>query len=496
MPDDIQKMEETTIPKSEHLHLRPFQREDLEFFLRAKRAGVWWEPRLGKTVLALHVALLDPKVKRVVVDCPKNALNVWEDHIIEWSKKILPDTMVTIIKVSGKNTTKAKRMAAWSQRGKDNGKTFYLVVHQALFFDVPDLMVKTFGFKFDMFIWDEYHKSMKRRTKTFKLLGTDTPKDKRVGFLKNVYRVLFLSGTPIDRNIQEFWPALHIFDRTYFSSYWKYIGDWCIQEETFFGRIIVGPNWARKEAFSGMMRNYGRVRLRKNVAPQMPTIQREIIHIDLNEEQRRIYETLDLDNVVFSGNQMILAQTSMEKVLRFRQLCCCPKILVEDLGVGAAIEDLGDRLEEAVHEQERHVVIFVPFIKAIPYLVEYLHGRGIADIETLQGGTDPDDMRLKLTRFCQAHGVMVCSTHFAQAFSLDSAFQCYHVGFDWQPNINKQAEDRLIPQQAEGHITSSYYVCRNTIDEAVANTVIRKNLIITAVLNHADRTHKDVRCTL
>lgn len=442
--------------------LRQFQAEDLSFFMGVKKAGGWYEPRLGKTVIGVHVAMLDPEIKNIVIDCPKNAVIVWEEHIKEWAPKLCPELKVQSVRVTTKQTSQGERRLRWNwpRRG---GKNFFIVVHGSLIADL-DWLIES-GYKMDMFIFDEYHKYMKRNTtKTYKGLSR---------LLRDVPRFLPLSGTPIDRGIQEFWPVLNICNPKLFPSYWRFVNTWCITNKGFFGTEIIGPknlpNWFLQ------LKSYGRIRKRAECAPWMPEVQRVRILVDATEEQRRVYNEIMEDG--FSWRQdgsLIVTATSIEKTIKFRQLLICPKLLDPALGWGASFEHLGDILEEAETDAERHIVVFTPFIAALDLLDTYLRTRGVEHITRLQGGIDPDELRSRIQSFKDRKGVMLCSTNYAQAFSLEPATACYHVGYEWSPNANKQAEDRLVPQVGINPIMSYYYTYRDSVDERISDCVVLK----------------------
>ncbi|KAH0534209.1 hypothetical protein GP486_008925, partial [Trichoglossum hirsutum] len=146
-----------------------------------------------------------------------------------------------------------------------------------------------------------------------------------------------------------------------------------------------------------MLNGFGKLRLRSVVAPQMPKTERHRLYVEMNKEQHVLYQQFLDDGYVWNEETgtMHVASTSMERVLFFRKLLVTPKLIDPSYGVGAAIEGLGDEFEE-LEGDARHIVVFTPFIDAIPVISEYLRGRGAKAVFTLQGGVEPDDLRFRI----------------------------------------------------------------------------------------------------
>lgn len=454
--------------------LRLFQEEDVPFFLSHPKSLILYEPRLGKTVVSCNVLALDPKTSSVLIACSKNAMSVWIDHIKVWFNHLIPDKKVDFRIIRGKGGNSAlQRQEEWTRPREADTITVYLVTFAALLIDWPFLQQKKLT-TFDTIIGDEVHRVLRsHKTKTSGMFRW---------LVKNCRRCHLLSGTMVSKwGPADYFAALQVLNGYEFSSYWKYVNTWCITFQGMWGMEIVGPK--NREQFHRMMSRYCRMRDRATYGPQMPSIVRDRIYFDLDSKIRALYDQIGREKFAITPNgNVVVARNSLEKFARKRQLVTCPAIIDPTLGVGAAFEYVLGHLEEAKEDDDQlsqHIVIFTSLRKAIPHFTAALVAAGYRDVFTLAGGTEPEDLVRITNDFTRTKGIMLCTTQFAQAFSLSSSRICFHIGWSYDPNENKQAEDRLVAQQGDYSINSWYMSATNTDDDDLGEAVIAKNRTIT-----------------
>lgn len=463
------------------IELRPYQQEDYEFFLKQPKSLILYEPRLGKTVMGLKLAF-DGQHKNVLIVCPKNAIAVFEDHI-DLMAKDYPNLKVRRYTCYG---IADKRKAAYF--GPRGDITFYITTYGSLIADVLgskkipgwlwEMMAKKQYPFFDCVIADEADRMRNRKSKAFEALD-------RLG--RNLKRWHPMIGTPVSKGPQDIWTMLNICNRSYFSSYWRYVAAFCETMEDRWSEVpkIVGPK--NMPAFYNLLHMYARIRTRAECAPWMPKIQRSLKRVQMNKEQHKLYMALEYDKFAFTpGMNMVVAQSTMEQIIRFRQILCCPKMLDPLLGLGAAFEDILDYLEEASTPEEKHIVIFTPYRKCQEHFKLALQDKGY-NVFVLNGTVHPDEVRSETKKFRDTKGIMLCTIKFAQAFTLAPAYCCFFIGYDWDPNANRQAEDRLIPQEGVNPISSVYYAYDDSVDYLLAETVNLKHEIIKVTLDLGNR---------
>jgi hypothetical protein len=72
--------------------------------------------------------------------------------------------------------------------------------------------------------------------------------------------------------------------------------------------------------------------------------------------------------------------------------------------------------------------------------------------------------------------VMLCTVQYAESFDLDprhpdDAKTCWFIGYEWDPNQNLQAEDRMHRLTTQYPITCNYYRYQGTVDDDMCYAV-------------------------
>jgi SNF2 family DNA or RNA helicase len=452
--------------------LRPFQQDDVPYFLSHKKSMILYEPRLGKTVVSCNVMALDPETDSILIACSKNAVSVWVDHIKTWFAYLQPNWDLDIRVVAAKGSTAADiRKALWKAPRIPSKKTIYICTFKVLLNDW-DYLVTNKLHVFDTIIGDEVHKVLRsHKTKTHKVFKLA---------VKLCRRFHALSGTLVGKwGPADYFGLLNIINPREFSSYWAFLHTFCLVQEGMWGMEIVGVK--NREQFHLLMSRFARFRDRKTYGSQMPTIQRDLIHVEMTPEQSRLFREIGKEGyaITDSGN-LVIARNSLERMTRKRQLLTCPRILDPNMGLGGAFTEILERLEQAKEDEDaeaQHIVIFTAVRKAIEHFQRALVEAGYK-VFVLAGGTEPEDLVRITAEFRKTKGIMLCTSAFAQAFSLDSARVCYHIGWDFDPNNNKQAEDRLVAQQGDYQINSYYYAYTDTDDDWLAHRITQQSQLM------------------
>lgn len=464
MPVRVQKL----------LESRAFQLEDFPWFYANPRSMILYDPRLGKTVMTTALLLTDPLCSKILILASKNAIGVWLTHLQDLHKQLACTRTMEVRLVRGDAFTRHLLY----EKPRTAQITVYLTTFGSMdrdyqFLQLPSSIKAGLG-NFDTVIGDEIHLRWRNR------------KNKAVAYAKWLTRSEVcrrfhpLSGSLASKGgPTDYWAILNMIDPKLFASFWRFAGTWCEIIDNGYGKEIIGPR--NLPAFHKMMSRYARIRIRSVVAPQMPKVTRELVHVDMTSTQRRLFEALHQDMYTFrEDGSMIVVTNSLETNTRFRQICACPAILGEEFGVGAAVEDIIERLADTeATEADRHVVIYLYFKAAMPHVAKALYAAGFTNISMLYGGIELEDQAKQIDQFRRSKGIMLCTVHYAQAFSLVPSEVCYFVGYSYDPGDNRQAEDRLVPQTGINPITAYYYCCNDSPDIQLADTVNLKNKRIT-----------------
>lgn len=410
---------------------RPFQKEDISKLVEWKGNGILaHKTGLGKTVMALGVWQEIGEPPRVLIVGSSSSMYTWKVKVPEWVNQ-------NIIQITGD----AVERAATIRKIKDayfGGRPLFVCCNYSVLRIELEALDKL---RFQLLIADEAHKARNRTTKTWAALKA---------LRKTIPRFIAASATLASRGPQDLWGILNLLDAQRFSSYWRFIHQYCVVVDNGFGQEIVGvknPTALRNMLYDKYMTR----RTYEEVMPELPPVTREVVKLDINQDslQASVYRQLDKDMVAYiTGHSSedpegkafmaIVVPNVLTKLTRLRQLLVCPKLIGVETE-GAAISYLKD-----VVEDDPHTVIFSPFASALPYLKEALEKvPGVTTVRILRGGMKPEEMQTEIQAFKEQQGVMLCSIAFAESFSLDTVHTAYFLGYSWDPNENEQAEGRL-----------------------------------------------------
>jgi hypothetical protein len=162
----------------------------------------------------------------------------------------------------------------------------------------------------------------------------------------------------------------------------------------------------------------------------MPTWQRKL-HNDL---RWKLVTELPSGELYITPN--ILAGT-----IRLRQMMVCPKVLDPNLPWGAGLEGI---LDDVRTSELTHWVISTPFRDPIPWIEKFFQEAGYKTERLMGGdGIDADELDRRIKRWTQNGGPMIQTIKYAESYELPAARIMYMLGYEYDPEANSQAEDRI-----------------------------------------------------
>lgn len=439
--------------------LRPYQLSGIEKMSTQRRWLECDDMGLGKTVTCLtsFFSQTDISHKRALILCGKNAMGVWKNELNKWFQE---DSII----YAG---TPAQRKKIWEQfrTANEADEVHFLISTYAMLKELPQYWEAVFA--------DEFHASglMNRTTKTAQLF------ENYVNGFKFVY---LITGTPIRQGVTDLYEPLHILDPVKFPNYWQFVNKYCIVIQTPFGKQIE-RNPADVKGFRALLGNYMIRRLKSEVLQDLPGKQRNAIPVTMTPKQKQAYDALvkeflyldeDTGDVVISPNQMVTD-------LRLRQLLCCPRLLgVDDDGAG--FEYLSEICPDLL-QANRPVVIFTPFRQAIPLLEDLIKGWGLnTSVYKLMGGMTPAafaDQWQNFQKTPRKNKVLLCVIKSGASFHATESADCFFLGYEWDFNLNVQAEDRLCRLGQQNFVQCNYLLHEgDSIDESVKARLNEKQL--------------------
>ena len=439
------------------LQLRPYQLEGIEKMMTNRHRWLEFDDMgLGKTVTCLTSFLLQANLdgKRALILCGKNAMGVWQQELRKWYDE---DSLI----YAG---TPAQRKKLWAEF-VEHPETHFLITTYAMMKELPGHWEGVFA--------DEIHQSglLNHKSATAEMFEQ---------LIKNINYVYLITGTPIRQGVIDLYEPLHLVDPNNFSNYWGFVNKYCVTIKTPFGKQIE-RNPSNVPAFRKMLDTYMVRRLKSEVLKDLPGKQRNIIPLTMTPKQQVIYNDLmeeflheeeDTQCVTIAPNQMVVD-------LRLRQVLCCPRLLgVDDDGAG--FEYLSEICPDLLRAN-RPVVIFTPFRQVIPLLEDLIKGWKMGTkIHVLQGGMTPAAFANSWQSFQESpekNKIMLCVIKSGASFHATESADCFFLGYEWDFNLNVQAEDRLCRLGQANFVQCNYLLHKgDTVDEAVKDRLNEKQL--------------------
>ncbi len=436
--------------------LYPYQLEAIQFAVKRKRVIIGHEMGLGKTAIALKVITADehgswPGFGKILILCPKSAVYVWQTECEKWL-----DVQPTLI--VGKPEERKK---LWESTD------FVLCTFDILKRDIKPANMHV-PLRWDIIEVDEAHRIRNRKTQIFKALKK----------LKSAY-LIFLTGTPVSKGPQDLWTMLYLIKPHIFSSYWKFVSTFCVIDETPWGQEIIGAK--NTDNLREILRDYAIRKTKRQVLPELPEKTRQTIIIDPSPLQRKLHDTLIEDMLVELNDTLLTSSTILTNIIKLRQILVTPQILDPGVEKGAGLDLILEHLADR-DVNDRHMVIFTPFVRALPHIVKALNAEGHHLVGTLKGGVNPEKVKDTIEQFKNLRGIIVCTIKFAQSFSLESCSTGYFLGCEWDRSGNIQAEDRLHRMTTKNPVNIYYIRHKNTIEDRVFEILNMRNRTVNAVL--------------
>jgi SNF2 family DNA or RNA helicase len=378
----------------------------------------------------------------ILIVCTGPAIATWTRQLPLWAEDPTLSDWITIGRGSA-----ATREAMWKYYQKGHG---IVITNYSIFLRDYHMITQV---PWTAIVCDEYHRALLRR-------GSKTFKYSRPLFRKTDI-VVWTSGSALRKNPSSMWTLFNMTDPKLklFRSYWRFVDAFCIVNDGMFGKEIEGPR--NVEGFQKIMDRYLAFVPEEVVADNLPEGKRNPLLAEMTPSQAKVYKDLSEEMIAQVGDSLIVAPNVLAKLMKLRQLLCCPRILSPELDMGGGFEAIWDRIED-----DPHCVIFVPFRPAVNIIHKELVRRGRSEVYSIMGGTSEADQTERITRFKEFGGILICTIAYAESFDLETCKTSYFLGYDYVLDVNEQAEGRTRRVISEHEfVTWNYVKYLNTLDE-------------------------------
>jgi SNF2 family DNA or RNA helicase len=440
--------------------LRPYQNQDVYYLSNVEYAGVFLEPRLGKTPIMIKV-LENIQAKKSIVICPSSLVLNWAKEFKQWypEMKVLP--------VIG---TKKQRDLTYGEFKTNKHDRVLIISKDTLKKDIDEL-----NFIFDVAIVDECHFLRNHKTLQSEAVYKIKAK-KRFG----------LSGTPTTKHAVEIYGILHFLNPKQYSSYWQFAERYFQTNENHWGGKLIGKvHNHRKNELLSVMESTSTMRKRKEYMPWLPKAQHQTIPVQLEGKQLKLYNQM-LDTFMADDEETeheIDTMNKLSQLVRLRQLCLDPRLLGFDVR-GSKTDAL---LEWAENNTEPFVVMttFSSYFELVKPELEKLGKK----VEVIDGSVTKSN-RQRIVEDFQSGKVDILLANIIAAgtgLTLDRSDTIIFLDKSFNPADNEQAQDRIVPTTENRYhpINVISLVADGTIDERV-NEILDRKEDLTKIINKGE----------
>ena len=294
----------------------------------------------------------------------------------------------------------------------------------------------------------------------------------------NATHRLCLSGTPMENHLGELWSLMHFLNP-------GLLGDERLFRQRFRNPIEKQGNMDRQQQLQRRIAPFLLRRTKQEVVAELPQKSEIIRAVELEGEQRKLYETIRLamhekvrqavEKKGINRSHIII----LDALLKLRQVCCDPRLLKLDSAKkvkhSAKLDMLMAFLPEMI-EEGRRILLFSQFTSMISLIEEVLKKKKI-DYVKLTGNTR--DRATPVERF-QAGEVplfLISLKAGGTGLNLTAADTVIHYDPWWNPAVENQATDRAYRIGQDKPVFVYKFITANTVEERILEMQQKKQAL-------------------
>lgn len=442
---DFKGIEHVAVPQMLQATLREYQQEGfnwLQFLRQYGFAGILADDMgLGKTIQALaHIAQikLSGMQNPVLVVAPTSVIHNWQ---IE-AQKFVPDLKVLVL------------------HGAKRQKHFESLANYDLVVTSYSLIIRDkqlLDQQFDTIILDEAQYIKNSQAKLTKVVCNLSADHK-----------LCLTGTPIENNLNELW------------SQFNFLMPGFLGSKKEFTRIFKNPIEKSHDIDSqhlliNRVKPFLLRRTKDNVMQELPAKTEIIRNIDLDQNQRDLYETVrvsmhqKIQNEIANKGVGRSYISVFDALLKLRQICCDPRLLklesAKNMISSAKLEVLMEMLPKMIKEG-RKILLFSQFVGMLNLIEERINKQNIKYVK-LTGQTSNRQKVIKEFQEGEIPLFLISLKAGGTGINLTAADTIIHYDPWWNPATEDQATDRAHRIGQDKPVFVYKLITNGTVEEKI-----------------------------
>jgi superfamily II DNA or RNA helicase len=448
--DGFESVPESPLPDDLAATLRPYQRQGVSWlaFLRDTGLGAVLADDMGLGKTLQTICVLKPGTRTLVVS-PKSVVHNWADEIRRFRPKL------TVALYHGPN------------RELDPKADVTLTTYSMLRMDAVELGRQGW----DVLVLDEAQA----------IKNPDSQVARAAYEVKAEFKVA-LSGTPVENRLDELWSVFHFTNR-------GVLGGRSDFQERYASPIANGNADAARR-MRARVKPFLLRRLKREVAPELPPRTDSVLHVELDEVERSVYDAVrvatqkEVVAKLKAGGSVLAA---LEALLRLRQAACHPALLPgQKADCSSKVERLMESLEDAAADGHK-ALVFSQWTSLLDLVEPHLKSANVA-FTRLDGSTR--DRGAVVAEFQAEKGppVMLVSLKAGgTGLNLTAADHVFLLDPWWNPAVEEQAADRAHRIGQDRPVMVYRLVAKDTVEEGILALQERKRALADVALGGADQ---------
>ena len=286
-----------------------------------------------------------------------------------------------------------------------------------------------------------------------------------------------LTGTPLENALVEIWSIFDFIMPGYLNNISKFNEKFAFKDQDDTSKekisklkILTSPFILRRK--------------KKDVVKELPEKYENVIYVDLDEEQKKIY-ALEVKKVKEEIDGLLKGSSFREKrfqilslLTRLRQICIDPKLIYENYqGTSTKIETLVKTIVENV-ANEHKILMFTTFKSILPTIKKALDSKKIT-YYTIDGDVNGKTRQMLVDNFNQddTNVFLITLKSGGTGLNLTSADIVIHLDLWWNPQVENQATDRAHRIGQTKSVEVIKLIASGTIEERILELQQKKKAL-------------------
>ena len=304
---------------------------------------------------------------------------------------------------------------------------------------------------------------------------------------KAAYRInakfrVALSGTPVENRLEELWSLLHYCNPGLLGARPDFANR--------YGKPIARGEDGAAARLRKKIRPFVLRRIKRDVAPELPPRTDSVLHIELDEAERGVYDAVraatrkDIVERLSAGGSVLAA---LEALLRLRQAACHPALIPgQEADTSAKVRALVNALETAAADGHK-ALVFSQWTSMLDLIEPHLERINVEFIR-LDGATTNRKAVVNSFQSDDGPPVLLASLKAGgTGLNLTAADHVFLVDPWWNPAAEDQAADRAHRIGQERPVMVYRMVTRDTVEERILALQQSKRSLADAALGEADQ---------